>query len=499
MSFLTTATSAGPHSGAAASAPLCGGVPCKPPRPKKAVTARIVSLTFRSDHLDAAGKKLLKKPAPTPPPTITIARLDYDYDPPKTTNVTQTSDLGDGFTDFLKPEWDAGRAATDVQPVSHTKNKNVTVDVEIEFTVTPTGQTAHLTSVRGVCRGHTSLSFAAKQNRTVGTGRVTLTGLVSEGKLPNFVTWFEKTITWSAVVDGKRKALGTSGPHRVYVTFDTPGGKMGCPSDNEFREDVGPEQVVTEPRLKFSVEGAERTGRVDEKECVDALFRHISYVLGVGYVLARRWVSGPNTTGVTPKPTLHHYLWLCNTGDGQGECHNIAAAFALACKIVGVKGPFEVGYMHPWSSRFDIPPSYPKRGDHILGRYNNPCTRTHALAGHDWERVVFLDHNDMANNFEGVARYRNALYAIGDAVFDRLPSPDENASTYFAVHDREHNSSGGLTGKIVHWDLSKGYFLLQWVGFSTSGAYLCKQPYPPSIALPPPANPAQAHTFKWET
>jgi hypothetical protein len=499
----TSSTPSSPSSGSGAAAPVCGAAPCAASAPKKTVTARIVSLTFRSDHLDSSGNKLLKQQDPIPGPKLKVAWLNYAHSPWTTKIKHVTSRFDDTFSEFLKPEWDANRTSPDddVQPISHTKNKNVTVDIEIEFKVKPKGQHAQLTRIKGFCERRRSMSFDKKLSRNVGTGRITVSKLVSTGKLPNFVTSFERSIDWSIVVDGKRKSIGTSGPHRVYVTFDKPGGKMGSPHDNDFDENVGKDQIVTEPRLKFSVEAADGTGETDEKECVDALFRHISYDLGIGYSLDRRFEHDRTKTGIKPFPTLHHYLWLCNAGKAQGECHNIAAAFALACKILGVKGKFEVGYMYPWSSRKDVSPSYPKRGDHILGRLNQPCERNHSGASHGSERVVFLDARDNANNFEGVARYRNALYAIGDAIFDLHASPDENASTYFGKRDDDFDSNGDQTGKIIHSDLTHGLFLLNWVRLDSNGEDIgtCDKPYPSTIKLPTPANSSQAHTFRWET
>lgn len=453
--------------------------PC--PLAKKAVSVRIVSLTFRSDHLDAAGKKLLKRsPAPETIRVNTITGYDASGQE-ETSEADTTSIYGDNATEFRKPEWDADRSTSESDPISHTKNQNVVVDIELDVTVTPAGQTAVLTEVQGVSAGNDFLSFQKAQSKTVKSGRVKITKLTSKGTLPNFVTKLDGLmIDWSVVVDGETIAVGGTGPHRIYVTYDKPGGKMGSPANHVFLEGSGAEQVVSEARLEFAVGAAEGSGVSDEKECVDAVFRHMSYQVGVGYVLGRNWIAGANTTGITPKPTLHHYLWLCNTNIGQGECHNIAASFALECKILGVKGPFLVGYMYPWSSRKDNHPTYDKRGDHILGKYDTRCERSHSAISHQGEYVVFLDGNDKANNFEGVARYRDALYAIGDAIFDGFGGLNENVSAYFAERESETDASGELTGHVINVDFDKGGFDLQWARTGSRGEYLghCDNPYP---------------------
>ncbi|NOT58045.1 MAG: hypothetical protein HOP18_25860 [Deltaproteobacteria bacterium] len=424
--------------------------PTPPPKPcddpnqpcpiTKTVTARIVSLTFRSDHLDSTGGKLLRPSA---------------------------GDFKDATGRFLKPEWDEKRGGSaDSHPISHTKARQVTVDVDVEFTVTPEGQSASFTEIKGVGSGDHA-NFTQSLGKTVRTERITIPGLVSKGPLPNFVTVLDESITWSVVADGKELPIGTTGSHAIYVTFDTPHGKMGSPRNNMF-EEIGPDQDVTEERLEYSVTAAKETGVADEKECVDAIFLHMKY-LGVNYYLGRSWLNGAaNDTGIDPKPTLHHYLWRCNANTAKGECHNIAAAFVLACRIIGVKGPFEVGYMFPWPSRKDEHPAYPKRGDSVLGRYGVQYKRSHVGESHGQETIMFLDGGSQVNNFEGVARYRNALYAIGDARFDLFGSSDENSASYFA--SRDWDDKGG----VKNVDLKKGAFQLVFLGESGG----CVKPYP---------------------
>lgn len=424
--------------------------PTPPPKPcddpnqpcpiTKTVTARIVALTFRSDHLDSTGGKLLRPSA---------------------------GDFKDATGRFLKPEWDEKRGGSaDSHPISHTKARQVTVDVDVEFTVTPEGQSASFTEIKGVGSGDHA-NFTQSLGKTVRTERITIPGLVSKGPLPNFVTVLDESITWSVVADGKELPIGTTGSHAIYVTFDTPHGKMGSPRNNMF-EEIGPDQDVTEERLEYSVTAAKETGVADEKECVDAIFLHMKY-LGVNYYLGRSWLNGAaNDTGIDPKPTLHHYLWRCNANTAKGECHNIAAAFVLACRIIGVKGPFEVGYMFPWPSRKDEHPAYPKRGDSVLGRYGVQYKRSHVGESHGQETIMFLDGGSQVNNFEGVARYRNALYAIGDARFDLFGSSDENSASYFA--SRDWDDKGG----VKNVDLKKGAFQLVFLGESGG----CVKPYP---------------------
>ncbi|HZS56886.1 MAG TPA: hypothetical protein VFA65_20945, partial [Bryobacteraceae bacterium] len=411
---------------------------------QKTVTAKIITLAFREDH------KVLK-PSPG----------DYD-------------DAAAGAA-FKKPEWDISKGDPYLAPtpVSYTKATNVQVDIEIDFTVTPPGQTAFLTGVKGTpASGFDYFSFEKTLNQTIGTQRIPVTGLVSKDKLPNFVTFIDRGISWSATIDGTDQDIGSTS-HRVYVTFDKPIGKMASTTPNLFTE-TGPDQDVTEERLAFAVNAAANTGVTDEKECVDAIFVKLCK-LNVGYYLGRRWEPGQvNNTGMAPKPTLHHYLWktMADSQNAKGECHNIAAAFELVCRIVGVSGPFEVGYMLPRPSRAEQPPSYPKVPNALLGMYNTQGQaywRQHTGESHGWENLYFLDGHHQTNNFEGVARYRNALYALGDAVFDLFNDPQQNASSYFAVRRTDSNY------KVINLVPTKGVFELAFNKNQVGG---CTKPYP---------------------
>lgn len=469
---------------------------CETCKPKKSVTARIISVTFLSDHL-GGGAKLIKRAVPE---HIKVKRKT-GVNPTTGTETFVMEEVdsvyGDGFTDFMKPEWDVARGGSaDSHPISHTKDQNVQIKVEIEITFTPEGESGTLTRVTGT-GSDLYLSFEKSLSKTVTTQRIEVTGLVSKGKLPNFVTRLDGSIDWKVEIDGEEKSIGMTSTHVIYVTFDKPFGKMGSPTDNAFAE-IDADQIVTEDRLKYSVTAADHTGSVDEQECVDAIFVNLMK-LHVGYVLDRRWEHAPNNTGVLPKPTLHHYLWLCDAAIGQGECHNIAAAMALACRILGVKGAFEVGYMYPWPSRAENHPTYSKSslttssGKSILGKYNERYSRDHSKqSGHGNEVLGFLDGRGFGNNFEGVVAYKKtALYAIGDDVFDTSSTDaNENATSYYA----DRVVSAGIRRTINDWN--KGAFDLTFWD-PDSGAN-CFQPYPWLTTVTTFPSGEKHVTFRWE-
>ena len=472
--------------------------PCESCKTPKSITAKIVTVTFLSDHLDAGGKKLIKRAVSEPIKVKVKTGVDASTGAEISNVVDVDSVYGDKFTEFKKPEWDEARGgSSDSHPISHTKDQNVRVKIQIEFTVTPKGETGVLTHVKGDGTDP-YLTFEQSLSKTVGTGRVEVTGFVSAGKLPNFVTRLEGSIQWTAEVDGETKDIGTTGSHVIYVTFLKPFGKMASPVNNAFQE-TGADQVVTEDRLKYSVNAADSTGVTDEQECVDAIFVNMMK-LGVNYILSRRWENAPlNNTGVLPKPSLHHYLWLCDAAIGQGECHNIAAAMAVACRIIGVQGAFEVGYMYPWPSRSENHPTYSKSGlttsgQLVAGKYNVRYSRDHSVeTGHGTQEFLgFLDGRGFGNNFEGVVAYKGvALYAIGDDIFDTSTSDaNVNATSYYVKRDL----SAGIRRPILDWD--KGLFdLVFWQNDGT----VCDKPYPWLTTPTSYPNSGRSYVkFRWE-
>lgn len=469
----------------------CNG---KCPKEKK-VTARITKVTFRSDHMDG-GKKLLKKHK--------VVKIKSSWQEEKSDGTLETksldldSKMSDEFDEFQKPEWDIARGGSaDSHPISHTMDQKVKVDVEVEFEVTPDGETAQMSKIIGNSTFGV-LEFEHDHSETVSTGPVTITGLETKDKLVTEVMLLEEDVEWSVVVDGEEKKIGKTGKHKLYVTLDKPFGKLESPANNSFVE-TGSDQVVTDARLEYSVKACDLEGVDTEKKCVDQIFEEMRK-RRIGYFLGHRWERDPEDNThieVGPggdKPTLHHYLWLCNVKQALGECHNIAASFGLACRIVGVKKSFAVGFMYPWPGRGNDHPDYPKTaslpaakqpefksgsGRFVLGRLNRSHTRDHsAQSGHGTsERLYFLDGAGKGNNFEGVLVFDGkGLYAIGDDIFDRTADVDDNASEYYCKRKlRPSSAAGQFRNPDTEIDLTKGGFKLRF--FNTATDIDCGTPY----------------------
>lgn len=474
-----------------------------PARRNSPLVACVVAVTFRSDHLLGADKLLHKEVKST-------IKID------KRSVVSEWS--GVGAKPFKKPEWDAARGGSaDSHPISQTRGTKVKVDVTIHFTKVPRG-VAILSKVRGTSStGPLNFEkqlvpgpFEKGNVITVSDGdTVTVKDLEATQALPNHVDLISKgAITWFAEVSNVEGPMGQTGPHTVYVTFDVPSGRAAFVVDGnnvQSFDETGDEQVVTEKRLAYSVLAARGLGKTDEQECVDALFKHLKD-LGVGYTVNVKWVPPPddNKTLCEPPPDLHHYLWLCNARLAGGECHNVAAGYRLACRILGTKEPMTVGHLWPWPSRLESA-GYPKRGDLIQGRYDVPFKRAFA-EGHPVNQMLgFVDGAGQGNLFEGVVKYRRGLYAIGDAIFDLHQtdtpagsSDDLNASTYFAMRDVDDN----IRPNPGSMNPSLGLMALQFVDMAQKSHEPAEFQYPTvkpvAVVHSDNSMDVQPGTFKWE-
>jgi hypothetical protein len=485
----------------------------------------VITLTFRSDHQVLKYPDPNWKPAP-PPKTSKDAPLPTSY--------------GDtGAKRFPKPEWKKIRPVfpgpaqdedriwlermhekVESHPISHTKGRRIRLDLKVRVTVTPSDASVTFLKIKGelsasVADRRIRINFSRLVNRAVvGTEEFEIENVVSKEKLPNVVGLIEdEQITWLGVfqVGGRRetRSLNQTGPHTIFITLDKPSGKLvrrpraDDPYLHEYAED-GADQVVTPERLRWAVKAAEGTGAGDERHVLDAIFFHLKRAT-VRYNQTFTWQPRENRTGLDlnrtglePKPSLHHYLWLINDRLAFGQCHCLAAAFILACKILGVKGKLEVGYMYPWARREHDPPHNPRKPP-VHGRYNKPDKRMHVVrmggeTHRQWEVITYVDSGGGRNPYESVARYQGGshdiLYAIGEALLDLEGDPDKNADVFFADwktdnlgriprdRDTKHRSRPRV-------NFAKGQFELAFTDVLNND---CKRPYPWSAGS----------TFRWE-
>ncbi len=461
--------------------------------PQRAVLGRVVALAFESDHRAANGAKLLRR--------AVAQAITVDARPVRSVMSEQ------GAQEMPKPDWTTEVAPTRNDPTTHTMGDHVRVSVSIAFAQL-TGGAARLQRVYSVASGVVALTFnTAFSGRTVHSGeRLELSNLVSSGPLWRIVGRFEQTIAWYAELEGYVGPvfLGRTGPHRLYTLLQPPSGQaefeVSAAGRQHFAE-RGQVQAITDARLEVVCRGAQ--GANTEADTVERLFRDFK-VRGIGYRLGRQWVPPNlrprhprthhllNPTAVEPYPTLEHFLWLCIAHQAEAECHVIAAAFRLACRATGVGGAMDVGYMMPLPGRLEQPPSYPRRSDRLKGRLNQQTVRRGGGV------LAFFDAHGQANEFEGVVTYNRALYAIGDAIFDRFSSDvagtsaeDLNASDYFTLR----LSSPGSEVRSAMLDESAGNFDLAFVD---GRGHILPEQYPWSTMPDGHPHMLRDQPFRWE-
>jgi hypothetical protein len=442
-----------------------------------AIAGEVLSVEFLSDHRADDNSKLLLG-----------STGDYGNFPARPSPPA---------TRYTKPEWTKSGAS---YPISQSKATTVRVKVRVSLTA----RRAARVSVRiaGNCPWKQFLSFESDARTLALSSDAVECELELAGKaaLPNYVMRLsDMQIAWTATADGQSVALGTSGPHEILVTFGKPSGTVRWVRDQTFATNDGATQDVTYERLSLAVTATAKSGADNEKQCVDALLAWLAKKK-VFYCPGRNW---PNSTGVDPKPSLEKYFWMAIAKEAKAECHNLAAAFILVCRILGVTGEFEVGYMVPWPRRRDSAP-YTELTRHVMATHGATVLPaagafTSADENHDYYRkvgrqsyrLIFIDGNDKQNAFEGVARYGNALYAIGEGRYDLFDNLHDNSTLFYL----EHEIRGGRITALA--DPKAGRFQLCFCLKTTTGRgtvyEYVRLPYGNVVT---PANPDKG-TFYW--
>lgn len=307
-----------------------------------AIKAELKSVEFTSDH------GLLKK------------------------NPTTGSIWGDSNTSFEKPEWVAGSRNN---PISHTKNTKITIKVKVK--VEPAGIAFDL-----IGNGSDDyVDFEATGNTSTGADQeITLT---AKANLPNQVCTLSKSIAWKIKVGTLELSIGSSGAHKIYVTYGTPAGS-----------------AVTEKRIEAVCTYA--SGKSELKECADAVFDHLPTFSAYG--------NAP-TDGPAPIWLLYdsaqNPLW-------RSQCPGHAIFVNAHFQMLGL-GAGQIKYCYA------KPDGTYSADDDKLGFQSRSVANTNpahpANTTHDdvalMERLAMIDSNGNANTYQAACLFNGYFYVLG--------------------------------------------------------------------------------------
>lgn len=284
------------------------------------VTVDLKSIGFTSDH------NLLKK------------------------NPTSGSVWGDSTTDYESPEWFAGSRNN---PISHTKNTKISTTVKVK--VEPSDINFDL--IGDGPDGYVDFETTGQTS----TGADQDIPVTANANLPDQVSTLTKSIDWKIKVGTTECSAGSSGAHKIYVTYGTPSGS-----------------VVTEKRISWACTKAD--GSATEKDCAD----HIHDALGN--------VDPPHEPDEKPNLGTGWELLGTNT---YGECHQQADLMKLALEMLGVPATSYLTYASKSTDTNVMSPD------------------SKIQDGKLWWLVFDFDGNGVADNrFEGSVEVASHNYAV---------------------------------------------------------------------------------------
>ncbi|RLB46180.1 MAG: hypothetical protein DRI90_27610 [Deltaproteobacteria bacterium] len=350
-----------------------------------------------------------------------------------------TSHFGDGVsaaTKPFKPEYDASKivhhpsdAATRWHPASYSKEGQIQVRLKLKaqikapYSYSLTRLSLSPTTGDRVSRG--PFTFEDSTVRGLADNATFEVQLTASAKLPAVIDKLTPRLRLSAIANGT--PMATRRPNHdwvVYVTWSKPRGRVEMHPNLTVKipfPEAGPVQSITEHRLAWAVAAAR--GADTERAAMLELFRFVRDTKGIGFYGGRRYptdkeqADGENPTEIDSIPPLHHYLWVTLNWQRSAQCVDLAGAFRLPARILGIGGKMDVETVYPW-------PPWDKTGQRRpLGTTKQPAQGSLKKRFKDGDSVcVFFDRAGFLNHYEGVLRWQEegagygSLFAIGERV-----------------------------------------------------------------------------------
>ena len=214
-------------------------------------------------HRNALRKKISK---------VTVQRLVFLDDHKVLTDIPPSSkDWGKGGTKYVEKQggahWLLGKES---YPVSVTKGTRLSIEVDLAVESADADPIeCEVTAVASLPEGDSGApnAFTFKSTVVLGGAQTVRLVLTAEEPIGNHVflvvDWM---LTWTVDAAGLRLPMGTTGPHRLYVTYDTPD-PGGRPLVHPFGSDPPPiEDGITDKRMHAAVDVIERQWRKESGE-----------------------------------------------------------------------------------------------------------------------------------------------------------------------------------------------------------------------------------------
>lgn len=264
----------------------------------------------------AAPPPAAEKPKRVPISSFQVLEVRFASDHNKLKN--HTADWKNAGAVFAEPEWKKGAHN---HPISHTMDQEIKVEVKIN--VGPGAGEPQNAKLVGTGPG--SLQFEKEFHVTPGQSTHTMT---SVGKLPKKIHKLEKSIDWKleCSVDGTISG-GSSGAHKIFVTYDTPKDDLGTDEDG-----------VTLKRMEKSMEWVEPLSTLKPHDIVAALMKKFKY-----YVL----YPSPNVPAKFNHPSYMRNgeggAWpMADYASEYGECQAIVRIVRGCLRQLGVPGEAKI-------------------------------------------------------------------------------------------------------------------------------------------------------------
>lgn len=383
-------------------------------------------------------------PTPTPPPpapekpkrvpisSFQVLEVRFASDHNKLKN--HTADWKNAGSVFAEPEWKKGAQN---HPISHTMDQEIKIEVKIN--VGPGAGEPQNAKLVGT--GPDSLKFEKEFHVTPGQSTHTMT---SVGKLPKKIHKLEKSIDWKleCSVDGTISG-GSSGAHKIFVTYDTPKDDLGTDEDG-----------VTLKRMEKSMEWVEPLATLKAHDIVAALMKKFKY-----YVL----YPSPKVPAKFKHPSYmgngEGGAWpMADYASEYGECQAIVRIVRGCLRQLGVPGEAKIYVV--WS---EPPAGAAQEADWEVNRGAGLDT-TKVVGGKTWGAALVdgpvvqgkeypPSHQPMPGGgvSPGLNRYEACLRFTADGV-----------TKYY----------GGGAGVFASKDeVIKAFWGLIWVSWTSSGGY----------------------------